>query len=136
MKSKEELERLIDMYKYAKIDKYNREMNTLEWIDNNYSDGIIKDVSDVYYIDDVLISNTIFDSVDFSNIKFDKTEFRDVVFINSDLSNKNFDKSLFNRCSFINCKLVGVSFIDASLKYVEMNSCECRYMNLSNATIY
>ena len=51
------------------------------------------------------------------------------------MSNKNFSEILIERCEFINSKLLGVSFIDSSIKDVYIDNTLLKYTNYSGAFI-
>ena len=67
-------------------------------------------------IEDIDFDSCIIKNIDFSLIELINVNFLDCIFESCDLSNKNFDEKLIERCEFNSCKLLGSSFINASLK--------------------
>ena len=55
----------------------------------------------------------------------------DCIFEGCDLSNLEFNKISIHRCCFVNCKMVGIGFIDCSIRDVLFQDIQGRYMNIA-----
>ena len=83
-------------------------------------------------IEDNVFDSCMFCDIDFTNINLEKIDLIDCIFKNCDLSNKKFDYRLIERVEFINCRMLGISFIEASLKDVLIKECKVNYANFSD----
>ena len=78
-------------------------------------------------IEDIDFDSCIFKNIDFSLIELINVNFLDCIFESCDLSNKNFNEKLIERCEFNSCKLLGSSFINASLKDILIDNSILKY---------
>lgn len=101
-----------------------------------YQDALFREnVDKLLKIKEQTIDGCIFEKIDFNNIELYKVDFLDVIFENCDLSNKRFDFRLVERVKFKNCKMVGTSFIGASLRDVTFECCLGKYINFAQTRI-
>lgn len=70
-------------------------------------------------LEEKTIDSFIFEKIDFKDIELIDIDLTDVIFDGCDLSNKDFNEKYLSRVVFKNCKMLGTSFIDATLKDIE-----------------
>lgn len=70
------------------------------------------------------ISDTIFDSCDFSNNEWYNSSFHRVIFRNCRLTGVNFAESYINHCQFINCTMPYTSFNFSKIRFAHFEQCD------------
>lgn len=119
-----------------KVEKAENSDFYRDYEDNYFHDAIyeIEEYRSIKIVDTTL-DGCIFKNINFSNIELKDVELIDCIFDGCDLSNQKFDFKLIQRVKFINCRMLGISFLNSSLKDVEIRDSKANYINFSESTL-
>ncbi len=117
------------MIRLETLEEYNK-------IDIDFSENVdrvhFKDVA-VSEVNNIEFNECVFDKVDFTNSK--GISFIDCIFNNCDLSNMDLVNGSLIRVEFHNCKMIGNSYVEATIQNGLFDNCNMDYSNFNNSNI-